>query len=91
MERKNGNPKIGFALGGSLVGYAVALSGYHAPTETAAAFVDDMGRFLTIWALIPACTTALAMLIIGFGYKLTEEQAAEYAKANMEREQAANA
>lgn len=83
--------KIGFALGGSLVGYAVALSGYHAPTETAAAFVDDMGRFLTIWALIPACTTALAMLIIGFGYKLTEEQAAEYAKANMEREQAANA
>ena len=80
--------KIGFALGGSLVGFAVGMAGYHAPTETAAAYVDDMGRFLTIWSVIPACTTALAMLIIALGYKLTEEQAAEYAKANLEREQA---
>ena len=83
--------KIGFALGGSLVGYGLAWAGYTAPTADKLASFAYMDRFMTVLGLIPAGLMILSALIILVAYKLTDAQAAEYAKANAERESAAKA
>ena len=78
--------KISMTLGGSLVGYGLAWAGYHAPTEGHAAYFDSMGRYMTLWQLIPMVTLILSALIIILGYRLTDEEAARYARENAERE-----
>ena len=78
--------KIGFALGGSLVGYTVGWAGYHAPVDGAAAYFESMDKFLMVWGLFPAVLMVIGAVIIMLGYKLTDEQAAMYARANAERE-----
>ena len=83
--------KIGMALGGSLVGYGLAWAGYHAPTEGNLGTFDSMRRFMDVIGLIPAVCAAIGAVGILLLYKLTDAQAAEYAKANVEREQAAKA
>ena len=83
--------KIGFALGGSLVGYGLAWAGYVAPTADTLPSFAYMDRFMTVLGLIPAGLMILSALIILVAYKLTDAQAAEYAKANAERESAAKA
>jgi len=83
--------KIGFAVGGSLAGYCLAWAGYNAPTATTPASFTHMNRFMMSLGLIPAVCLVLGILIILFFYKLTDAQAAEYARANAEREAAAKA
>ena len=78
--------KIGFALGGSLVGYTVGWAGYHAPVDGAAAYFESMDKFLMVWGFFPAVLMVIGAVIIMLGYKLTDEQAAMYARANAERE-----
>jgi len=83
--------KISFALGGSMVGWLIAWAGYHAPTEGNLGSFDSMTRFMNVIATIPAILSAVSVVIILLLYKLTDAQAAEYAKANEEREKAARA
>ena len=79
--------KIGFMFGGSLVGYMLAWGGYDAGGGAMGSF-QHMDRFMTTMGLIPAVMAVIAALGILFFYKLDDKTAAEYAKANLEREQA---
>ena len=78
--------KIGFALGGSAVGFGIAWAGYVAPTSTTAAYFTNMSRYMMVLGLIPAICMLLAAVLVIFLYKLTDKEAAQYAKANVERE-----
>ena len=81
--------KIGFALGGSLVGYLIAWAGYAAPTAPGGLpTFASMEKFMMVIGLIPGICMAVGAVVILLLYKLTDEQAAEYAKANAEREAA---
>ncbi len=81
--------KIGFAFGGSLVGYAIAWAGYQAPSGGNMGSFASMDRFMSVIGLIPGILTIVASIGIFLFFRLTDEQAAEYARANLEREQAA--
>ena len=83
--------KISMALGGSLVGYGIAWAGYQPPVDGAMASFSSMGRFMTIIGLLPSLFLAVGIVVIALLYKLTDSQAAEYAKLNAEREAAAKA
>lgn len=83
--------KIGFMFGGSLVGWLVAWAGYNTPTAGNMGSFDDMGKFMTAFGLIPGILAAVAAVGILFLYKLDDKTAAEYAKANVEREAAEKA
>jgi len=83
--------KIGFAVGGSLAGYCLAWAGYNAPTATTPPSFTYMNRFLMSIGLIPAIFMTIGIVITALFYKLTDAQAAEYARANAEREAAAKA
>ena len=52
---------------------------------------SSMGRFMTIIGLLPSLFLAVGIVVIALLYKLTDSQAAEYAKLNAEREAAAKA
>ncbi|MCI8674034.1 MAG: hypothetical protein HFI89_11220 [Lachnospiraceae bacterium] len=75
--------KIGFAVGGSLVGYLLAWAGYSAGMEVTAQFVS---RYMMVLGLFPALFMVAGALIAFFGYKLTDDQARFYAEANEARE-----
>lgn len=83
--------KISMALGGSLVGYGLAWAGYNAPTANQAAYFSNMNRYMMIWQLVPMATLILSAIVIILGYRLTDEEAARYARENAEREAAAKA
>ena len=81
--------KIGFMLGGSMVGWMIAWAGYQAPqaADQVGTFAS-MDKFMTTMGLIPAILAAVGALGILLFYKLDDKTAAEYAKANVEREAA---
>lgn len=81
--------KIGFALGGSLVGFSIAWAGYVAPVGTAAPYFQYMDRFMMALGLIPAIFAIVGTVLVAVLYKLTDKEAARYAQANAEREAAA--
>ena len=85
--------KIGFMFGGSLVGYMLAWAVYNAQGGTGGAqgSFEHMDRFLTTFGLIPAILAAVAAVCVLLFYKLDDKTAAEYAKANVEREAAEKA
>ena len=80
--------KIGFAFGGSLVGYSIAWAGYQAPVGEGVGTFASMERFMTVIGLIPGVMALIGAIGIALFFKLTDEQAAMYAKANLAREQA---
>lgn len=83
--------KIGFMVGGSMVGWMLTWAGYVVPEGATIGTVASMSRFMTAFTLIPAiCSICAAVGILMF-YKLTDAEAAKYAKANVEREAAAAA
>ena len=82
--------KISMALGGSLASFGLAWAGYKAPAVAGAAGTfESMDKFMTVMSLAPGITATIAVVIIILFYKLSDKQAAEYAKANVEREAAA--
>ena len=84
--------KIGFMFGGSMVGWMIAWAGYQAPQAAGeVGKFASMEKFMTTMGLIPAILAAVAALGILFLYKLDDKTAAEYAKANVEREAAEKA
>jgi Na+/melibiose symporter-like transporter len=85
--------KIGFMFGGSIVGYMLAWAGYDAAggVNGAQGAFADMGKFMTTMGIIPAIGAGIAAVCIFLFYKLDDKTAAEYAKANVEREAAEKA
>ena len=83
--------KIGFMLGGSMVGWMIAWAGYQTPSGGNMGSFDYMDRFMTTMGLVPAIMAGIAAVCIFLFYKLDDKTAAEYAKANVEREAAEKA
>jgi Na+/melibiose symporter-like transporter len=86
--------KVALILAGALSGYALHAIGYR----------PGMGRpggpplpqnfnqnFMLLMGLLPAVVYLLGFLIFTFGWKITDADAAKYAKENMERTQAMKA
>ncbi len=80
--------KIGMAVGGSAVGFLVAWAGYVPPAEGAIAYFEHMDRFMMVLGLFPAIIVAISGILTQLLYKLSDDEAAMYAKANAEREAA---
>ena len=78
--------KLGFMLGGSLVGWLLAWAGYTAPSSGSAGSFASMDRFMSALGLIPGALAALAAVGVLLFYRLTDEKAAECARANAQRE-----
>ena len=74
--------KIGLIVGGAVGSFGLALIGYTAGMAPTADFVNS---FMLVFALAPAALTVIALLIFLFGYKITDADAARYAKENAER------
>ena len=68
--------------------YALAGMGYQAGMVFDYVFTT---KFLVVMHIIPGALMIIAAIIFAIGYDLTDEKAAEYAKANYERMLAANA
>ena len=83
--------KIGFMLGGSMVGWMIAWAGYQTPSGGNMGSFDYMDRFMTTMGLVPAIMAGIAAVCIFLFYKLDDKTAAEYARANVEREAAEKA
>lgn len=80
--------KLGFLFGGAIGMYALAGMGYQAGMVFDYVFTT---KFLVVMHIIPGALMIIAAIIFAIGYDLTDEKAAEYAKANYERMLAANA
>ncbi|MBE6038436.1 MAG: hypothetical protein E7218_04455 [Anaerofustis stercorihominis] len=83
MAMSNIPMKIGFAGGSAVGGYGLAFIGYEAGMEITEKFISD---FMLIIGIIPAVLCLIAAAIFFFGYKIKDEDAAMYAKANIERD-----
>lgn len=82
MAMNNIPIKIGFALGGAIGTFGLALIGYQ-PGMTVT--TDFAVKFMWIFGGVPALLNTLASLTMLFGYKITDEDAAFYAKENAAR------
>ncbi|MBE6038052.1 MAG: hypothetical protein E7218_02455 [Anaerofustis stercorihominis] len=78
--------KIGMAIGGTAVGYLVAWAGYVPPVGDKLGYFEHMNRYMMVIGLIPAVIGVAAGILTMFFYKLTDEEAAMYAKANAEKD-----
>ncbi|HIX38919.1 MAG TPA: MFS transporter [Candidatus Blautia pullistercoris] len=74
--------KIGMMLGGAVATYGLAMIGYHAGITVTPEFQTD---FMILLAVIPAVLVLIGALIMQFGYKITDEDAAMYAAENAKR------
>lgn len=74
--------KIGMMLGGALAGYGLSLIGYTAGMTPTPEFINN---FMYLLGGLPSVFYILAALVMGLGYKITDADAAMYAKANAER------
>lgn len=86
MAMYNVPMKIGFVGGSAIAGYGLAAIGYTPGMDMTEEFV---GKYMTIIGTIPAILCVLAALVLVFFYKITDEDAARYAKENAERDAAA--
>jgi Na+/melibiose symporter-like transporter len=82
MAMNNIPIKIGFALGGAVGTFGLALIGYQAGMTATPEFIT---KFMWIFGGIPAVCYFLASLVMLFGYKITDEEAAMYARENAAR------
>jgi Na+/melibiose symporter-like transporter len=80
--------KIGMLVGGSLPMYVMTAIGYQPNMEQTPEFID---KFMMMFGLFPAAFCLLAAIIMLFFYKITDADAARYARENQERAAAAMA
>jgi len=80
--------KIGLLVGGSVPLFVLTAIGYHPNMEQTPEFIN---KFMMMFALFPAAFCLLAALLMQFFYKITDKDAARYAKENKERAAAAMA
>ena len=71
--------KIGMALGGAIGNFGMAIIGYQAGMAIDQIFTT---KFMLLLTLIPAVLIFVGALIMQFGYKITDEDAARYAAEN---------
>lgn len=71
--------KIGMALGGAIGNFGMAIIGYQAGMAIDQIFTT---KFMLLLTLIPAALIFVGALIMQFGYKITDEDAARYAAEN---------
>ena len=74
--------KIGMMLGGAVATYGLAAIGYKAGITVDAVF---QSHFLILLAIIPAILVLIGALIMQFGYKITDADAAKYAAENAKK------
>ncbi|HZK24021.1 MAG TPA: MFS transporter [Oscillospiraceae bacterium] len=82
MSMNNIPIKVGFALGGAIGTFGLSIIGYTAGMTATPEFVNG---FMWIFGGIPAGFYLLASMIMFFGYKITDEDAAMYARENAAR------
>ncbi|MGI6659670.1 MAG: MFS transporter [Dethiobacteraceae bacterium] len=82
MAMNNIPIKIGFALGGAVGTFGLALIGYQPGMTATPEFIRS---FMWIFGGIPAVCYFLASMVLFFGYKITDEDAAMYARENAAR------
>ena len=80
--------KIGQLIGGSVPMFVLSAIGYQPNMEQTPEFIN---KFMMMFALLPATFCFLAAVIMLFFYKITDRDAARYAKENQERAAAAMA
>ena len=74
--------KIGFAIGGALIGYGLDWAGYTAGMEVTDVFVN---KYMIVVGLLPAVFMFVSVVLAIVGYKLTDAEAKRYAEANAAR------
>ncbi|HZK24022.1 MAG TPA: MFS transporter [Oscillospiraceae bacterium] len=79
MSMNNIPIKVGFALGGAIGTFGLSIIGYTAGMTATPEFITG---FMWIFGGIPAGFYLLASLIMLLGYKITDEDAAMYAREN---------
>jgi len=80
--------KIGLLVGGSVPLFVLTAIGYQPNMEQTPEFIN---RFMMMFALFPAVFCLLGAILMQFFYKITDADAARYAKENEERAAAAMA
>ena len=80
--------KIGLLIGGSVPMFVLEAIGYQPNMEQTPEFIN---KFMMMFALFPAAFCLLAAIIMQFFYKITDADAAKYARENQERVAAAMA
>ena len=78
--------KIGMLIGGSVPMLVLGKIGYQPNMEQTPEFIN---KFMMMFALFPAAFCLLAAIIMLFFYKITDKDAARYARENAERAAAA--
>lgn len=74
--------KIGMIVGAAVLSYGLAAIGYAAGIEVT---VDFQKKFMILIGVLPAVFQFAAVAVAALFYKLTDEEAAKYAKANAEK------
>ncbi len=80
--------KIGLMIGGSVPMLVLSKIGYQPNMEQTPEFID---KFMMMFGLFPAAFCLLAAILMQFFYKITDADAARYARENQERAAAAMA
>ena len=80
--------KIGLLIGGSVPMIVLGKIGYQPNMEQTPEFID---KFMMMFGLFPAAFCLIAAIIMQFFYKITDADAARYARENQERAAAAMA
>jgi Na+/melibiose symporter-like transporter len=80
--------KIGLLVGGSVPLFVIEAIGYQPNIEQTPEFIN---KFMMMFALFPAAFCLLGAILMQFFYKITDTDAARYARENEERAAAAMA
>jgi Na+/melibiose symporter-like transporter len=78
--------KIAMIVGGAIGGYGLHAIGYRPGVPVGP---DFAGPFMLLLGGLPAAINLIGLIIFSIGYKITDADAAKYAKENMEKTMAA--
>jgi Na+/melibiose symporter-like transporter len=82
MSMMNIPMKIGMAVGGAVGGFGLASIGFSTGMTVTASFISN---FMWLLGGIPAAFYLLGSIVMAIGYRITDADAALYAKENAER------
>ena len=84
MSMFNVPMKVAVLLGGTVGAFALAFIGY-TPGFNPAEVPNFSRNFMFMFSCVPGILNALGALVFGLGYKITDADAAKYARENMEK------
>lgn len=88
MGMMNVPMKIGMMIGGAIGGYGLSIAGYTAGMTASTSFIS---KFMVIFGIVPGVFCFLSALVMMVGHRISDADAARYAKENAERMAAAKA